>query len=110
MHSRPCWCAVFLGATLPSDMDLRGRLADYLSQQRFRATPDPDLLDDRTATQKALAEAACAVHFVGGAGESALQAIEDSLQHCHGPTVAFQPFGATLTRSAWDPASFRVPR
>jgi hypothetical protein len=89
---------VFLGASIPSDMDLRDRLADYLSRQRFRATPDPAaLLDDRAATQKALADAACAVHFVGGASESGLQAIEDSIQQCQGPTVVFQPFGSTLT-------------
>jgi len=89
---------VFVGATLPSDMRLRERVADYLSQQRFRAFPDPAaLLDDRAATQKALADAVCAVHFVGGAGEEALQAIEDSVQLCQGPTVVFQPFGSTLT-------------
>ena len=95
---RNCAGTVFLGASIPSDMDLRDRLADYLSWQGFRANPDPAaLLDDRAATQKALAAAACAVHFVGGASESGLQAIEDSIQQCQGPTVVFQPFGSTLT-------------
>lgn len=95
---RSCAGGVFVGATLPNDMGLRDRLADYLSQQQFRATPEPAaLLEDRTATLKALAEAACAVHFIGGASDSALQSVEDSVRHCQGPTVVFQPFGAILT-------------
>lgn len=95
---RNCAGPVFVGATLPSDMQLRERIADYLSQQQFRATPDSTaLLDDRAASQKALTEAACAVHFLGGASDAALQAVEDSIQYCLGPTVVFQPFGASLT-------------
>lgn len=79
-------------------MQLRERLADYLSQQQFRVTPDSTvLLDDRAASQKALAEAACAVHFLGDASDAALQAVEDSIESCTGPTVIFQRFGATLT-------------
>lgn len=58
-------------------MELRERLADYLSQQQFRVTPDSTvLLDDRAASQKALAEAACAVHFLGDASDAPLQAVE----------------------------------
>ena len=95
---RNCAGSVFVGATLSCDMHLRERLADYLSQQQFRATPDSSaLLDDRAASQKALAEAACAVHFLGGASDAALQAVEDSIEYCPGPTVIFQPFGTTLT-------------
>jgi hypothetical protein len=90
--------SVFVGSTLSSDMQLRERIADYLSQQKFRAAPDSTaLLDDRATCQKALAEAACAVHFIGGASDAALQAIEDSIELCPGPTVVFQPFGTTLT-------------
>jgi hypothetical protein len=97
---RKCAGGVFVGATLSSDLHLRERFADYLSGQHFRATPDPlALLDDRAESQKALADAACAVHFIGGASDSALEAIDDSIQHCKGPTVVFQPFGATLTAS-----------
>ena len=65
--------AVFVGRTLysPSHMDLRNGIVDYLSEQHFRANPEA-LLDDRTASQKALAEAACAVHFLGGASAQSL--------------------------------------
>jgi hypothetical protein len=91
--------SVFVGSTLSSDMELRERIADYLSQQQFRATPATALLDDQVECQKALAEAACAVHFIGGASDAALQAIDDSIRYCPGPTVIFQPFGASLTAS-----------
>jgi hypothetical protein len=58
--------SVFVGSTLSSDMQLGERIADYLSQQQFRAAPDSiALLDDRTTYQEPLAEAACAVHFKG---------------------------------------------
>ena len=79
-------------------MDLRANLADYLSEQHFRATPDPAaLLDDSAATQKALAESVCALHFVGGATDQALEALELSTRLTPGPTIIFQPFGAELT-------------
>ncbi|HEY7617332.1 MAG TPA: hypothetical protein VH744_11050 [Terriglobales bacterium] len=76
---------------------------DYLSEQHFRATPDPPaLLDDRAACQQTLVESTCAVHFIGGASDRALEAIEDSIQHCAGPTVLFQPFGAKLSAAEED--------
>ena len=90
--------AVFVGPTLSTAMELRANLVDYLSEQHFRATPDPiALLEDRKACQSALTESACAVHFVGGATEDALQSIEDSINSCSGPTIVFQPFGAKLS-------------
>jgi hypothetical protein len=90
--------SVFVGDALRTHLDLRANLVDYLSQQDFRATPDPPaLLDDRAASQKALAEAACAMHFFGGASDAALEAVEDSIEYCQGPTVLFQPFRAKLS-------------
>jgi hypothetical protein len=90
--------AVFVGAPLDTHMDLRASLVEYLADQHFRATPEPaSLLEDRAATQKALTEAACAVHFIGGATDAALEAIEDSLELCQGKTILFQPFGAKLS-------------
>lgn len=89
---------VFVGKTLTSNMDLRTNLVDYLSQTYFRATPDPAaLLDDRAASQRALTEAVCSVHFIGGAIDTALDTIEDSTKYCPGPTVVFHPFGTTVT-------------
>jgi hypothetical protein len=91
--------SVFLGAILDTHINLRGDLAEYLSEHHFRATPNPALLEDRIASQRALCDAACAVHFVGGASDAAIEAIEDSIKYCAGPTVLFQPFGAKLTAS-----------
>jgi hypothetical protein len=89
---------VFVGAPLPRHMDLRDNLAAELSDLHFRATPDPvALLDDPAQRQQALAEAACAVHFIGGATDDALQAVEESVRLCPGKTVLFTPFGAKLT-------------
>ncbi len=90
--------SVFTGSPLKTNFDLRANIVDYLSEQHFRAAPDPPaLLDDPEACQKALAASACAVHFVGGASDAALEQIEDSLKYCPGPTVLFQPFGAKLS-------------
>lgn len=91
---------VFLGRPLSDQMDLRANLEDYLARQHFRATPDPySLLEDRAKTQQALAESACAVHFIGGAPQETLDCIQDSVDHCPGPTILFQPFGAEVTAS-----------
>jgi hypothetical protein len=90
--------AVFVGKPLSSRMDLRGNLVDYLSEQHFRSIPEPAaLLDDRAASQKALTEGVCAVHFIGGAIESTLETIEDSTIYCSGPTILFHPFGVPLS-------------
>ncbi|MDZ4803201.1 MAG: toll/interleukin-1 receptor domain-containing protein [Bryobacteraceae bacterium] len=89
--------SIFLGHPLAHRMELRANLEDYLGKQHFRATPDPfSLLEDRAKSQQALAEAACAVHFIGGASSEALDCIQDSLDHCPGPTILFQPFGAEV--------------
>jgi hypothetical protein len=90
--------AVFVGPTLRSHMDLRANLAEYLSEHHFRTTPDPAaLLDDSAATQQALVESVCALHFLGGATDQALEALELSTRLSPGPTIIFQPFGAELT-------------
>lgn len=90
--------SVFTGVTLNSHMDLRGSLVDYLSEQHFRAAPDPPaLLEDAALCQKALAESACAVHFIGGASDAALERIESSVNYCPGPTILFRPYGAKLS-------------
>ena len=90
--------SVFVGKPLNSHMSLRDDLADYLAKQHFRATPEPTaLLEDREASQKALSEAVCAVHFVGQSSQQSLTCIEDSIDFCAGPTVLFQPFGAELS-------------
>ena len=90
--------AVFVGVPLRQHMELRTNLASDLSALHFRATPDAvALLDDPEQRQQALAEAACAVHFIGGATDDALQAIEESVFVCPGKTVLFTPFGAQLS-------------
>lgn len=89
--------AVFVGPTLSRDMDLRNRIVDYLDAEHFRAVPDEAVLDDRAACQKALAAAACAVHFIGSASDLALERLEDSIQHAAGRTITFTPYGAALS-------------
>lgn len=90
--------SVFVGEPLKTHFDLRANLVDYLSQQNFRAAPDPPaLLDDLAQCQTALAQSPCGVHFIGGASDPALDRIDASIQYCPGETVLFQPFGARLT-------------
>jgi hypothetical protein len=92
--------AVFVGRPLHSHLDLRANLVEYLSGQHFRATPHPPaLLEDSAATQTALADSVCALHFVGGATDQALEALELSTHLSPGPTIIFQPFGANLTKA-----------
>jgi hypothetical protein len=88
---------VFLGSPLRAHWDLREDLENYLSEQNFSATPDPlALLSDRKACQEALSQAACAVHFIGGATDSALQVVEDSCARCD-KTILFKPFAANIS-------------
>jgi hypothetical protein len=89
--------AVFVGPTLDSDPKLRERVEDYLAAQRFRAVPSVGLLDDENASLNALTEAKCSVHFLGNAGDLALNRLEQATKYCPGPTVTFQPFGAELS-------------
>jgi hypothetical protein len=88
---------VFLGSSLHTDMDLRERLASYLSNENFRTAPDFSAsLDDLKQCREAITNAACAVHFIGGASDISWDVIEVSVNHCKN-TVLFKPFGVNLT-------------
>ena len=90
--------AVFVGQPLQTDMKQREALSDYLANQHFRATPNHLAdLHDRALAQRALTESVAAVHFIGGASPAALESIEDSIDHCKGPTILFNPFDRSLT-------------
>lgn len=77
---------------------LRDWCCKELERRHFRAVPESLLVfQDMDAVIANLKDAGLSVHFVGGADEVALNAIETSAETCTGPTVLYQPFGEELT-------------
>jgi hypothetical protein len=91
--------AVFLGSSLHNDPELRARLADYVGEEHFRATPDHEaLLDGPKECIEALKNAICAVHFIGGTTDLTRYAIENSIKYCKN-IVLFKPHDAKVSKS-----------
>jgi hypothetical protein len=61
------------------------------------------VFDDETALTRDLRQAALSIHFIGGADDSALLAIERSVEVCPGPTIVCQSPGVQLSpeESIW---------
>jgi hypothetical protein len=77
---------------------LRDWCCKELERRHFRAVPESLLVfQDENGVVANLKDAGLSVHFVGGADEAALNAIETSAQVCAGPTILYQAFGETLT-------------
>ena len=77
---------------------LRDWCCKELERRHFRAVPESLLVfQDKDGLIANLKDAGLSVHFVGGADEAALNAIETSAEICAGPTILYQPFGEELT-------------
>src|SRR5208283_4861026 len=77
---------------------LRDWCCKELERRHFRAVPESLLVfQDENGVVANLKDAGLSVHFVGGADEAALNAIETSAQVCTGPTILYQAFGEALT-------------
>jgi hypothetical protein len=91
---------VFLGKAAKTErlQKLRAWCRSELERRHFRTVPESlPALDDPDAVRATLQDAGLAVHFLGGADTSAIEAIETSIAVCAGPTILFQPFGTVLT-------------
>jgi hypothetical protein len=100
---------VFLGKAAETERsrDLRAWCRSELERRCFRTVPEVlQALEDPDAVRASVQEAGLAVHFLGGADPSALEAIETSVDVCTGPTILYQPFGAALSldEQIWLPA------
>jgi TIR domain len=90
---------VFLGKAAETDrlQRLRAWCRTEIERNHFRTIPDAlPALDDPNAVQACLQEAGLAIHYLGGADESAIATIETSIEVCAGPTIIYQPFGVDL--------------
>ena len=77
---------------------LRDWCCKELERRHFRAVPESLLVfQDKDGVIANLKDAGMSVHFVGGADEAALNAIETSAEVCAGPTILYQPFGQELS-------------
>ena len=91
---------VFLGKAAETErsQNLRAWCRTELERRCFRTAPVSLLaLDDSEDVRAAVQEAGLAVHFLGGADTSAMEAIETSVEVCTGPTILYQPFRADLS-------------
>jgi hypothetical protein len=91
---------VFLGKAAESEraQNLRAWFRAELERRSFRTVPESlPALDDREAVRANVQEAGLAVHFLGGADPSAMEAAETSVEACAGSTLLYQPFGAELS-------------
>lgn len=90
---------VFLGRALPGDKSgVRDLCAMELQKRHFSAGPaELPALDDEVKLTTALKQAVLSVHFIGGANESALRAVEIAAEVCPGATVLYRPYGAKIS-------------
>ncbi|MBZ5521601.1 MAG: toll/interleukin-1 receptor domain-containing protein [Acidobacteriia bacterium] len=91
---------VFVGKAVETDraQNLRAWLRTEIERRYFRTVPESlPALDDPETVRANLQEAGLAIHFMGGADEITLTAIETSVAVCAGATILYQPFGAALT-------------
>ena len=97
---RQCCKPIFVGEAPEGERSqhLRDWCCKELERRHFRAVPESLLVfQDADGVQANLKDAGLSVHFVGGADEAALNAIETSAQICAGPTILYQAFGEPLT-------------
>lgn len=89
---------VFLGRALPGQDGVRNVCAMELQKRHFSAGPaELPVLDDEARLTSALQQAVLSVHFIGGANEPALRAIEIAADVCPSATVLYRPYGAKIT-------------
>lgn len=96
---RKCW-PVFLGKAAQTERSqkLRAWCRKELEHRFLRTIPEfLPALDDSEAVRASVQEAGLAVHLLGGADDSAMEAIETSVEVCTGPTILYQPFGADVS-------------
>lgn len=90
---------VFIGKAAPTErlQKLRMWCCNELERRYFRTVPESwQVFDDNDEVRANLEGAGLAVHFLGGADLSALEAIEISAEICTGPTILYQPYGSEL--------------
>ena len=90
---------VFLGKTVETERSQKLRVwcRTELERRHFRTVPEAlPALDDTDAINANLQQAGLAIHFLGGADSTVLEAIESSVSVCLGPTILYQPYGAQL--------------
>ena len=88
----------FLGRPPSERQDTRLMCENELQRRHFRVGPESMMvLDDEDLLKGALSQSALSIHFLGGAADSALRAIEIALEVCPGPTILYREPGAVLT-------------
>ncbi len=97
---------IFVGEAREDDrsQSVRAWCCKELERRHFRAVPESLLVfQDGDGVLAHLKDAGLSVHFLGGANERALNAIETAAEVCTGPTILYQPFGEDLTtdESLW---------
>jgi hypothetical protein len=89
---------VFLGRALGDMEDLRNLCAVELQKRHFRVVPETiQVLDEERALIQTLQQSALSVHFLGGATDAALAAIEIAAGVSSGAIILHRPFGRSLT-------------
>src|SRR5262249_30967833 len=90
---------VFLGKApdIARSQEVRAMCRTELERRHFRTVPNAlPALDDPAVVQTSLQQAGMAIHYLGGADDSAIATIETSVEICSGPTIIYQPFGVNL--------------
>lgn len=97
---RKCCRPVFLGKGAETEraQGLRTWCQTELERRHFRIVPESlPVLDDADGVRVNLQQSGLAIHFLGSADATALDAIDTSVAVCGGPTILYQPFGTDLT-------------
>lgn len=78
--------------------DLRDFCCKEIERRHFRTVPESlQILDDINGLAAELQKASLAVHFIGGATDVELDAIQTSFDTCTGTTLLYKPYGLDLT-------------
>ena len=78
--------------------DLRDFCCKEIERRHFRTVPESlQILDDINGLSAELQKASLAVHFIGGASDVELDAIQASFDTCTGTTLLYKPYGLDLT-------------
>jgi hypothetical protein len=104
---------VFLGRALPGLEKVRSDFVDELQRWNFRVGPEALwVFDDPKQLTVALQEAILSVHFIGGADEWALRAIEIAAEVGGGATILYRPYEARVSgqEEIWLPVFERSPK
>jgi hypothetical protein len=89
--------SVFIGQAYSAAEALRTELVEEL--RGFRCIPEINIFSQEQAVRAALGQAKLAVHFLGDTDAEAansVEAVQWSLEHCSGKTVAYLPPGRQL--------------